>query len=57
MMFTNDLGLPNRTIPIALNLQKEGHDMPFCNTEAAPETPLAAFGASEAARLIANLAA
>ena len=31
MMFTNDLGLPNRTVLIALELQKNGHEVAFCN--------------------------
>ena len=43
MMFTNDLGLPNRTIPIALELLKKGHDVAFCNNEAAPAKLLSDF--------------
>ncbi|MBW2145291.1 MAG: hypothetical protein JRG75_12970, partial [Deltaproteobacteria bacterium] len=44
MMFTNDLGLPNRTVPIALELQKKGHEVAFCNHEAAPAKLLAEAG-------------
>ena len=44
MMFTNDLGLPNRTIPIALELAKRGHDVAFCNIDAAPSKLLAKAG-------------
>jgi len=44
MMFTNDLGLPNRTVPIALELQKKGHEVAFCNHEPAPAKLLAEAG-------------
>ncbi len=44
MMFTNDLGLPNRTVPIALELQKKGHEVAFCNHEAAPAKLLSEAG-------------
>jgi len=43
MMFTNDLGLPNRTVPIAQELTKRGHEVAFCNSEAAPKKLLTEF--------------
>jgi UDP:flavonoid glycosyltransferase YjiC (YdhE family) len=35
-LFSNDLGLPNRTVPIAFELVKRGHEVAFCNPEVAP---------------------
>jgi len=36
-MFSNDLGLPSRTVPIASKLAKRGHEVAFCNPEEAPK--------------------
>jgi UDP:flavonoid glycosyltransferase YjiC (YdhE family) len=40
ILFTNlwsdDLGLPTRTVPIAVELKKKGHEICFCNPAAAP---------------------
>lgn len=44
MMFTNDLGLPNRTVPIAVELQNRGHEVAFCHNESAPVKLLEEFG-------------
>ncbi len=44
MMFTNDLGLPNRTLPVALELAGKGHEIAFCNIEDAPKKLFAKAG-------------
>ena len=36
-LFSNDLGLPSRTVPVALELVKRGHEVAFCNPEKAPK--------------------
>lgn len=43
-LFSNDLGLPNRTVPIALELVKRGHEVAFCNPEEAPQKLIAEAG-------------
>ena len=43
-LFSNDLGLPNRTVPIALELVKQGHEVAFCNPEVAPKKLIAEAG-------------
>jgi len=43
-LFSNDLGLPSRTVPIALELVKRGHDVAFCNPEEAPKKLIAEAG-------------
>lgn len=43
-LFSNDLGLPNRTTPIALELAKRGHEVAFCNPEEAPTKLIADAG-------------
>jgi len=35
-LFSNDLGLPSRTVPIAKELAKRGHEIAFCNPAQAP---------------------
>ena len=35
-MWTDDLGLPMRTVPIARELKRRGHDVAFCNPMKAP---------------------
>jgi UDP:flavonoid glycosyltransferase YjiC (YdhE family) len=43
-LFSNDLGLPNRVVPIALELARCGHDVAFCNPEQAPKKLFAEAG-------------
>ena len=43
-LFSNDLGLPSRTLPIALELVKRGHEVAFCNPEEAPRKLIAEAG-------------
>ena len=43
-LFSNDLGLPNRTVPVALELAKRGHEIAFCNPEEAPKKLIADAG-------------
>ena len=43
-LFSNDLGLPNRTVPIALEMAKRGHEVAFCNPEKAPKKLIADSG-------------
>ncbi len=43
-LLSNDLGLPNRTIPVALELAKRGHEVAFCNAEEAPKKLIADAG-------------
>ena len=43
-LFSNDLGLPSRTLPIALELVKRGHEVAFCNPEEAPRRLIAEAG-------------
>lgn len=43
-LFSNDLGLPSRTVPIALELDKRGHEVAFCNPEEAPKKLIAEAG-------------
>jgi len=43
-LFSNDLGLPNRTVPVALELVRRGHEVAFCNPEEAPRKLIAEAG-------------
>jgi len=43
-LFSDDLGLPTRTVPIARELAKRGHEVAFCNPEAAPKKLIAEAG-------------
>ena len=36
-LFSNDLGLPTRAVPIARELAKRGHEIAFCNPAEAPK--------------------
>ena len=35
-LWADDLGLPTRSIPIALELQERGHKVVFCEPQKAP---------------------
>ncbi len=37
-LWSDDLGLPTRTVPIAVALSKKGHEVCFCNPAASPST-------------------
>ena len=43
-LFSNDLGLPSRTVPVAKELAKRGHEVAFCNPERAPKTLISEAG-------------
>ena len=43
-LISNDLGLPTRTIPIAMELARRGHEVAFCNPEEAPKKLIAEAG-------------
>ena len=43
-LISNDLGLPTRTIPIAMELARRGHEVAFCNPEKAPKKLIAEAG-------------
>lgn len=43
-LFSNDLGLPTRTVPIAVELAKRGHEIAFCNPSEAPRKLIEAAG-------------
>jgi len=36
-LWSDDLGLPTRTVPIAVELSKKGHEIYFCNPGASPD--------------------
>lgn len=36
-LWSDDLGLPTRTVPVAAGLKKRGHDVWFCNPGASPD--------------------
>ncbi|MBM4462204.1 MAG: hypothetical protein FJ012_02560 [Chloroflexi bacterium] len=40
-LFSNDLGLPNRTVPVAGAGKTRGHEVAFCNPEQAPRKLIA----------------
>ncbi len=43
-IFMNDLGVPSRSLPIALELKRRGHEMAFCNPLPAPSKLLEKAG-------------
>lgn len=45
-LWSDDLGLPTRTVPIAVELKNKGHEVCFCNPTASPSVIIQEAGLS-----------
>lgn len=43
-LYTNDLGLLAKSLPIASELRNRGHEIAFCNPQEAPRKVIAELG-------------